>query len=157
MRAFIVAMTCWAVVMPVTAVAQSPEADALRRELQELRRQQEQSQKTIDALSDRLKRLESTPAPPPTAPPSPLSQAPSNPSTQTSPLSPGELLRPRQPFALYQQRGAGQLLFDMGVAADFVGNFTQHNVQKAEGGTFSGQERIALFCGERRPSALLHF
>ena len=42
MRAFIVAVTCWAVVMPATAFAQSTEAEALRRELEELRRQQEQ-------------------------------------------------------------------------------------------------------------------
>src|SRR2546423_495155 len=139
MRAFIVALTCWALMTPVTALAQSTEADALRRELQELRRQQEQSQKTIDALSDRLKRLESAPTPAPAPPPS-VGQAPSNPSTQMSPLSATDLLRPRQPFGLYQQRGAGQLLFDMGIAGDFVANFTQKNVQKAEGGTFAGQE-----------------
>ena len=140
MRAFIVALTCWMLLTPATALAQSSEADALRRELEELRRQQEQSQKTIDALSERLKRLESAPAPTTAAPPPSVGQAPSNPATQMGPLSTTDLLRPRQPFGLYQQRGAGQLLFDMGVAADFVANFTQHNVQKAEGGTFAGQE-----------------
>src|SRR4029453_3485070 len=35
-----------------------------------------------------------------------------------------ELARPREPFALYERRGAGQLLFDLGVAANFVGDFT---------------------------------
>src|SRR5207249_9143792 len=40
----------------------------------------------------------------------------------------------------YQQRGAGHLLFDIGIAGDFVGNLTQKNVEKAQGGTFAGQE-----------------
>jgi hypothetical protein len=51
-----------------------------------------------------------------------------------------DLARPRQPFALYERRGAGQLLFDMGVTGDFIGNITQNNVQQAQGGTFSGLE-----------------
>jgi len=51
-----------------------------------------------------------------------------------------ELARPRQPFSLYERRGAGQLLFDIGIAGDFIGNLTQYNVQKAQGGTFSGLE-----------------
>src|SRR5437870_5014483 len=55
-------------------------------------------------------------------------------------VSLAELARPRQPFSLYAQRGAGQLLFDIGVTGDFVGNLTQSNVEKAQGGTFAGQE-----------------
>lgn len=51
-----------------------------------------------------------------------------------------DLARPRQPFSLYQQRGSGQLLFDIGVVGDFVGNITQKNVARAGGGTFAGQE-----------------
>jgi hypothetical protein len=51
-----------------------------------------------------------------------------------------DLLRRRDPFALYGSRGAGQLLFDMGVAGDFVGNFTSRGVERAEVGTFSGRE-----------------
>ena len=51
-----------------------------------------------------------------------------------------DLARPREPFALYKQRGPGQLLFDMGVAGDFIGNLTQSNVDKANGGTFPGRE-----------------
>jgi hypothetical protein len=51
-----------------------------------------------------------------------------------------DLARPRQPFALSERRGAGQLLFDMGIAGDFVGNLTQHNVEQARGGTFAGLE-----------------
>ena len=36
--------------------------------------------------------------------------------------------------------GAGQLLFDIGITGDFVGNLTQKNVEKANAGTFSGRE-----------------
>jgi hypothetical protein len=54
--------------------------------------------------------------------------------------SPLDLITPRQPFALYERRGPGQLLFDMGMVSDFVGNLTQRNVQRAEGGTFTGRE-----------------
>jgi hypothetical protein len=138
MRAFVgVALAVVVAVSPTVVRAQ--EAEALRKELEQLKRQQEQYQKAIEALSERLQRLEAAPAPTP-APNVPVAQTPSNPSTQTSPLSPMELVRPRQPFALYQQRGAGQLLFDMGVTGDFVGSLTQRNVQKANGGTFTGRE-----------------
>src|SRR2546426_1406586 len=69
---------------------------------------------------------------------------PTGPPAMAPPQPPGasltELARPRQPFSLYQQRGAGQLLFDIGIAGDFVGNITQSNVEKAQGGTFAGQE-----------------
>src|SRR5262245_22684812 len=75
-----------------------------------------------------------TAGPPPGG--APIAQTPSG----TSSPSALELLSPRQPFALYQQRGAGQLLFDMGLTGDFVGNLVQRNVQKAQAGTFSGQE-----------------
>lgn len=70
---------------------------------------------------------------PPATPPA----TPPQPSTPTTPL---DVLRRREPFALYSQRGPGQLLFDIGVSADFVGNLTQRNVEKAEGGTFAGRE-----------------
>src|SRR5438105_3128446 len=79
-------------------------------------------------------------APLPPAQPAPLAQSPANPQTQMSPLSPTDLLRPRPPFALYQQRGSGQLLFDMGVTGNFIGSITQHNVQKSGTGTFAGRE-----------------
>src|SRR5437870_11115952 len=112
-----VALTC--------APAAAQEAEALRKEIEQL-------QKQLKALGDRLQRLESQP--PPAAPA--LQPAP-----PTYPgISPIDLARPRQPFSLYQQRGAGQLLFDIGIAGDFVGNVTQSNVEKAQGGTFAGQE-----------------
>jgi len=134
MRAF--ALTVVALLLVATpALAQ--DASALRREIEQLRQQ-------LQGLTERLQRLEAQPAPPPAAPPpaqpAPAAQAPSNPSTQMSPVSPTELARPRQPFSLYQQRGAGQLLFDIGIAGDFVGNLTQKNVEKAGGGTFAGRE-----------------
>jgi hypothetical protein len=55
-----------------------------------------------------------------------------------------ELARPREPFALYERRGPGQLLFDMGIAGDLVGNLVQRNVDKANAGTFAGRENRFL-------------
>jgi hypothetical protein len=49
-------------------------------------------------------------------------------------------VRPRQPFSLYGDRRSGQLLFDIGVAADFIANVTQDNVDRADAGTFFGRE-----------------
>ena len=127
-----------ALLLALTAApAGAQDAAAMRREIEQLRQQ-------LQGLTERLQRLETQPqpqmAPPPPAPPAPLAQSPANPQTQMSPLSPTDLLRPRQPFALYQQRGSGQLLFDMGVTGDFIGSITQHNVQKSGTGTFAGRE-----------------
>ncbi len=128
------------------SLAAAQDADALRKELEQMRKQFESMkdsyEKKINDLGQRLQKLESAPPPAPAAvapaPPA-MSQAP------TVPPSPGqpslmELARPRQPFSLYERRGAGQLLFDIGIAGDFIGNLTQYNVQKAQGGTFSGLE-----------------
>ncbi|HXJ81390.1 MAG TPA: hypothetical protein VMS64_22265 [Candidatus Methylomirabilis sp.] len=98
-------------------------------------------------------------APPasPTAPAPPGSTAPGAPPAVATPPAPPssgatvaqappeapsvlDLVRPREPFALYQRRGAGQLLFDVGLAGDFIGDLTQNNVQQAQGGTFPGLE-----------------
>ncbi len=107
------------------AIAQ--EAEALKKEIAEL-------QKQLQSLAERLQRLEAQPPPPPAAAAPPAS-APAAPAVSLT-----DLARPRQPFSLYERRGAGQLLFDMGVTGDFVGNLTQSNVEKAQGGTFAGQE-----------------
>jgi hypothetical protein len=137
-RSIIVAL--WLMLANSPAVAEAQDAEALRKELEQLKRQQEQYQKAIEALSERLKRLESQPTPvaaPPVAPaPGVVAQ------TAPAPTAPSliDLARPREPFALYGQRGSGQLLFDMGVAGDFVGNITQRNVERAQGGTFAGRE-----------------
>ena len=150
MRAFIhvAALLALVALAPLSATAQ--EAEALRRELEQVRKQFETMQqeylKTIEALGQRIQRLESRPPAPPAGPPvaapAPPPTAPPAVAQPATPATPSlmDLARPRQPFGLYQQRGAGQLLFDMGVVGDFVGNITQHNIQKAGAGTFAGRE-----------------
>src|SRR5437899_2458622 len=126
----LIALLCL-VLTPAVAAAQ--DAATLRREIEQL-------QKQLQSVTERLQRLEAQPPaqPAPSAtpaqPPGPAAGAPS------SAPSAADLLRPRQPYALYQQRGAGQLLFDMGIAGDFVGNITQGNVERAGGGAFAGRE-----------------
>src|SRR6266850_8582181 len=125
---------------PVAAAAQDPAA----QDAAALRRQIEQLQKQLQSVTDRLQRLEAQPAAPAQAPPAappaaetpPAAGAPPATAQQPAPqpgISPLDIARPRQPFGLYQQRGAGQLLFDIGIAGDFVGNLTQKNVEKAQG------------------------
>ena len=125
---------------PAAAAAQGTTADdaaALRKEIEQL-------QKQLESVTDRLKRLEAQPpAPSPGAAPPPSAGAPP-PTAQQPAQQPGisalDIARPREPFGLYQQRGAGQLLFDIGIAGDFVGELTQRNVEKAGGGSFPGLE-----------------
>jgi hypothetical protein len=113
------------------APAAAQDAEALRKEMEAL-------QKQLQSLSERLQKLEAQPRP---AAPPPAAAAPPGAVVPAAPgISLSDLARPRQPFSLYQQRGAGQLLFDIGVTGDFVGNLTQANVEKAQGGTFAGQE-----------------
>jgi len=137
----LVIVAVWLAIVLIPGLAAAQDAEALRRELDQLRRQQEQYQKAIEALSERLKRLESQPAAVAPAPPAPAPVAQTPPAPGSS-GTPGllDLARPREPFALYGQRGSGQLLFDMGVVGDFVGNITQRNVDKANAGTFAGRE-----------------
>jgi hypothetical protein len=114
------------------APAAAQDVEALRKEIEKL-------QKQLQSLTERLQRMELQPAPTaPPAAPSPAAPGPAAPGAPGLPLT--ELARPRQPFSLYAQRGAGQLLFDIGIAGDFVGNVTQSNVEKAQGGSFAGQE-----------------
>ena len=138
------------VLLPGLAGAQ--ETEALRKELEAMRKQfeamKEGYERSINQLSERLKTIESRPAPPPPSPavaaPAPAPAAAPEPAlSQASPgvtITPMDLARPREPFSLYGRRGPGQMLFDMGVAGDFIGNLTQRNVQKNAGGTFSGLE-----------------
>ncbi len=129
-------MRAWAPVLALSCVvlasapAAGQDAEALRKEIEALQNQ-------LRSLSERLQKLEAAPRPPapPAAPPAAAAPPPAPPG-----VSAIDLARPRQPFSLYQQRGAGQLLFDLGVTGDFVGNLTQSNVEKARGGTFAGQE-----------------
>src|SRR6266545_3477886 len=141
-----VSLLALAVLAPAPAAAQ--DAEALRKELEQMRKQfdsmKDSYEKAINNLSERLQKIESAPAPPPAA----VAPAPAAPAmSQAPPASPPpglpsliDLARPRQPFALYERRSAGQLLFDIGIAGDFIGNLTQNNVQQAQGGTFPGLE-----------------
>jgi len=121
---------------PLAALAQDVN-EALRKQVDQLQRQ-------IKELGDRLNTLEST-RPQTTSTPAPGTVRVidvTGQSGQTAQQMPtlGELARPREPFSLYERRGAGQLLFDIGVAGDFVANFTGRNVDKANAGTFAGRE-----------------
>ena len=124
-----------------TVPAGAQDAEALRREMEQMRKQfeamQEQYKKTMDSMAERLERVEARPQPAavtapvavqptPGAPPAAGLTAQPPPGNEPTPL---DLIRPRQPYALYERRGPGQLLFDMGIAGDFVGNLSQHNVQ----------------------------
>jgi hypothetical protein len=145
------------------APAAAQDAEALRRELQQLREQFERVQReyrqAIETMSERLRRLEQAPGAPagPTAAPAAPVPAPGAPAG--APAGPGaapgapptaaqptpapsavDWLRPRPPFALAERTGAGRLLFDMGVAADFVADLTGGRVDRAEVGTFAGRE-----------------
>ena len=139
------------------APALAQDAEALRREMEQMRKQfeamQEQYRKAIDMMTERLERVEArpqTPAAAPATPPAPMQPAQAAPPAAEvvaqrppgSDPSPLDLIKPRQPFALYERRGPGQLLFDMGVTGDFIGNLTQHNVQKNQGGSFPGLENL---------------
>ena len=137
-----------AVGLSLASPAIAQDAETLRRELEQLRKSfqemQQAQQNAIDALTERLRRLEAQPAPTaiPPAPASPTASAVAQQpgGSETQPLTPMDILRPRQPFGLYQQRGAGQLLFDMGVAGDFVGNLINRKAERSALGTFVGRE-----------------
>lgn len=115
------------------------DAEALRKELDQMKKQfeemKQQYQRSIDHMSERLKRVEETPAVPAPAAQAPATPAPAPPSTP----SVVDLLRPRVPFALYDRPGGGGLLFDIGASADFIGSFSSGNVERANAGTFPGE------------------
>jgi hypothetical protein len=132
--------------VPIPAPAQ--DAETLRRELDQLKRQfetmRQQYQRMIQDMSDRLQRLEDQPAAPstptnaaPTAPVPPNTAATRQPAPAISAL---ELARPREPFALYDRRGGGQLLFDIGVTGDFAGSLTSKRVEQARAGSLPEEE-----------------
>src|SRR5512138_1054584 len=142
---FVLVLVCAALAPAAVLAAQdaaTQEAAALRREIAEL-------QKQLQSVMERLQKLEAQPAAPgPAQAPPPAQPAPSTggpPPTAREPAQqPGisalDVAKPREPFGLYQQRGAGQLLFDIGIAGDFVGELTGRNVEKAGGGSFPGLE-----------------
>jgi len=142
MRAFVALALVLGLLVPA-APAPAQDALALRREMEQMRKQfeamQEQYKKTMDSMAERIERVEARPQPAPAAAPAMGLTAERPPGSDPSPL---DLIRPRQPFSLYERRGPGQLLFDIGIAGDFVGNLTQHNVQKNQGGSFLGLESL---------------
>ena len=124
-------------VLPTYASAQ--DVEALKREIEQMRQQ-------LQTLTERLQAVESQRPAAAAAPPAPAPgpAAPAVPATAVPPAtgapSLADLARPREPFGLYERRGPGQLLFDIGIAGDLVANFTQRNVDKANAGTFAGRE-----------------
>jgi type II secretory pathway pseudopilin PulG len=133
-------MRALALIVVTLSTALAP-AIAAAQDAAELRRQIEQLQKQLQSVTERLQRLEAQPPPPGPAPATPpVAPGAAAAPPAAAPPSAMDLARPRQPFSLYQQRGSGQLLFDIGIAGDFVGNITQRNVATAGGGTFAGQE-----------------
>jgi hypothetical protein len=149
MRLLITVALVVGVLAPAVPV-HAQDTEAIRREMEQMRKQfeamQEQYRKTMETMAERLQRLESQGQPtattPVAAPPATAQLPPQTQPSESSPPSPMDLIRPRQPFALYERRGPGQLLFDMGVTGDFVGNLTQSNVEKNQGGSFSGLENL---------------
>ena len=147
MRAFVATAVVLSL-LAVTAPVRAQDAETLRREMEQMRKQfeamQEQYKKALDSMAERLERIETRQEPAAAAPvpsqPAAAAPPPTLPAAVTTAQpapggmpSPMDLIRPRQPFALYERRGPGQLLFDVGVTGDFVGNLTQHNVQKNQG------------------------
>ena len=142
-RFIALALTLGLIAVTIPAAGQDP--DALRQELGQLKRQLETMQqnylKAIEALEERLRQVERRPAPiaaPPAAPVPPLSGTPPTPGAP--PLTAADLLRPREPFSLAERTGRGQLLFDIGIAGDFIANFTSEKVDDSDTGTFAGRE-----------------
>ncbi len=130
---------------PGLAASQVSEIEALKGELAKTRELVESLAKTMQGLQQRLEQVEKgqekaagEPAREEVA--KEVTPAPVVSQTPPGPVSPMELARPREPFALYERRGPGQLLFDVGIAGDFIGNLTQGSVDKADAGTFAGRE-----------------
>lgn len=139
-----------ALLAPSAVYAQ--DAEALKRELDAMRQQfdamKQQYERRLGQLSDRLQKLEAqtapapvvTPPAPPSAPASTQALPPAAPNTPGVSSAPDlmQLLRPHQPFAY---AGPGRvLLFDIGVAGDFVTDFTSNKAERLHDGTFNGRE-----------------
>jgi hypothetical protein len=139
----------------VPALASAQDADGLKRELEAMRQQfdtmKQQYERRMQDLSKRLEQLETqkpVPAAPAAAPALQTAAPPAAvglaqaapPGGPAEPQSPSlmDYLRPRQPFALSQPGRI--LLFDIGVAGDFVTDFTSNKTERLQDGTFNGRE-----------------
>jgi hypothetical protein len=137
--------------------AMGQEVDSLRRDLDQMRKQfetmKDSYEKAIETLQKRIDSLERRPAPAgapsPAAPPATVTPPPAPAAPSAAQAPPGEaparpfptlaeIARPREPFALYERRGPGQFLFDIGVVGDFVGDFTSKAVESTDTCTFPG-------------------
>jgi hypothetical protein len=145
--ALILCFTLALAASPLAPLARGDDADAVRREIEQLRRELEATQRryqqAIDTMTERLQRLEARRG---------VAAAPSG----AGPAGPGlpsllEVARPREPFSLRGEFAArtpaaggevrrGQFLFDIGLAGDFVANATERRVEQAQTGTFAGRE-----------------
>ncbi|HEX3176226.1 MAG TPA: hypothetical protein VHZ49_06080 [Methylomirabilota bacterium] len=133
------------------------DVETLRRQLDTMQRELEAATKRyerqIQELGERLRQLESRPAPPSVAaPPAPAAPATATPPTAATVATPAgtspaagadtpslaQILTPRQPFALAQP--GRTLLFDIGVSGDFVADFTSAERERHRDGTFAGRE-----------------
>jgi hypothetical protein len=124
---------------------QAQDAETLRKELDQMKKQFEdlkrEYEKSIDQMSERLKRIESQPSQAATPPvPATVAQVPPPPPAGPSMPSAADLLRPREPYALYGAGGRGQLMFDIGVIGDFIGDFSNKSSTPFQPlATFPGQ------------------
>jgi len=139
--ALVLLAAAWLAATPAQAQGRQ-DLEALRRELEDMRRQlqatQDQYQKHIDVLSERIRKLEAQPQAAVEAPrPGPPAMAAEPPPAAPTLL---DLLTPRPPFSLAGRSGKGGLLFDIGVAGDFVAAFSGKKVDDADVGTFPGRE-----------------
>ena len=138
-RAFMI-VVLGLVIMPIPGRAQ--DVDTLRREIEQLKRAlettQQHYQRAIEALTERLQRIEVRPQVAAAPPSDPKGGGITLPSLL-------DLARPREPFSLYAQTtpgpsgqvpGAprGRFLFDMGIAGDFVVNLTSSRVERDQVG-----------------------
>lgn len=142
----------------VPGVAAAEDPASLRKELDTMRQQfetmKQQYETRMQELSERLQKIETQKAAAPapasaSAAPAPTAVAQQQPptapgpATPPSPLAPAsaslmQLLTPHQPFAF---AGPGRvLLFDIGVAGDFVTDFTSNKAERLRDGTFNGRE-----------------
>ncbi|HEV8640500.1 MAG TPA: hypothetical protein VGV13_05320 [Methylomirabilota bacterium] len=146
MRVFVVVCVLLGLALAAPALAQQPadprgETESLRRDLEQMRQQfervRQEYEKAMGVMAERLQRIAAQPRA--AAAPPAVVQAPAGPAPSPQP-SLRDYVTPRPPFSLAERTQGGRLLFDIGVVADFIGNITQRNIDKADAGSFAGRE-----------------